>query len=52
MSFHEAVLLKAYPVDPHTPLHHTPTQDNGKPIWSTRNADVPLAYDHIRYYAG
>ncbi|MEW9673779.1 aldehyde dehydrogenase family protein [Ammoniphilus sp. 3BR4] len=28
------------------------TLDNGKPIRETRNADVPLAIDHIRYYAG
>ncbi|MFJ8259832.1 aldehyde dehydrogenase family protein [Peribacillus asahii] len=28
------------------------TLDNGKPINETRNADVPLAIDHIRYYAG
>lgn len=28
------------------------TLDNGKPIWFSRNADVPLSYDHIRYYAG
>jgi hypothetical protein len=29
-----------------------PLQDNGKPIWYSRNADIPLSYDHIRYYAG
>ena len=28
------------------------TLDNGKPINETSNADVPLAIDHIRYYAG
>jgi aldehyde dehydrogenase (NAD+) len=28
------------------------TLDNGKPINETRNADVPLAIDHFRYYAG
>ncbi|MGW9103722.1 aldehyde dehydrogenase family protein [Priestia megaterium] len=28
------------------------TLDNGKPIRETTNADVPLAIDHIRYYAG
>jgi aldehyde dehydrogenase (NAD+) len=28
------------------------TLDNGKPIRETSNADVPLAIDHIRYYAG
>jgi aldehyde dehydrogenase (NAD+) len=27
-------------------------QDNGKPIFYSRNADVPLAFDHLRYYAG
>ncbi|HJV45089.1 MAG TPA: aldehyde dehydrogenase family protein [Bacillota bacterium] len=26
--------------------------DNGKPVRETSNADVPLAIDHIRYYAG
>ncbi|MBC1286350.1 aldehyde dehydrogenase family protein [Listeria booriae] len=26
--------------------------DNGKPILETRNADVPLAIEHFRYYAG
>jgi aldehyde dehydrogenase (NAD+) len=28
------------------------TLDNGKPVNETSNADVPLAIDHIRYYAG
>lgn len=28
------------------------TLDNGKPIFFSRNADVPLAFDHLRYYAG
>jgi aldehyde dehydrogenase (NAD+) len=28
------------------------TLDNGKPIRETSNADVPLAIDHFRYYAG
>ncbi|WP_158769667.1 aldehyde dehydrogenase family protein [Paraglaciecola sp. L1A13] len=28
------------------------TWDNGKPIRETLNADVPLAVDHFRYYAG
>lgn len=28
------------------------TLDNGKPIRETRNADVPLAIDHFRYFAG
>ena len=27
------------------------TLDNGKPIRETRNADVPLAIDHFRYFA-
>ena len=27
------------------------TMDNGKPIRETRNADVPLAIDHFRYFA-
>ncbi|WP_425467102.1 aldehyde dehydrogenase family protein [Pseudalkalibacillus caeni] len=28
------------------------TLDNGKPIRETANADVPLAIEHFRYYAG
>ncbi|MED4882802.1 aldehyde dehydrogenase family protein [Bacillus smithii] len=28
------------------------TLDNGKPIRETLNADVPLAIEHLRYYAG
>lgn len=28
------------------------TLDNGKPIRETTNADVPLAIEHMRYYAG
>lgn len=28
------------------------TLDNGKPIFFSRVADIPLSYDHIRYYAG
>ncbi len=28
------------------------TWDNGKPIRETRNADLPLAIDHFRYFAG
>ncbi len=28
------------------------TWDNGKPIRETTNADVPLAVDHFRYFAG
>jgi hypothetical protein len=40
-----------------TPAHHqSPTylshQDNGKPIFFSRVADVPLSFDHLRYYAG
>ena len=30
----------------------TETMDNGKPIRETRAADVPLAIDHFRYFAG
>jgi aldehyde dehydrogenase len=33
-------------------LAHAETLDNGKPIRETRNADVPLAIDHFRYFAG
>lgn len=28
------------------------TRDNGKPVRETLTADVPLAADHFRYYAG
>ena len=28
------------------------TWDNGKPIRETKNADIPLAVDHFRYFAG
>jgi aldehyde dehydrogenase (NAD+) len=28
------------------------TLDNGKPISETTNADIPLAIEHMRYYAG
>ncbi|MFT6918842.1 MAG: aldehyde dehydrogenase [Cognaticolwellia sp.] len=28
------------------------TWDNGKPVRETLNADIPLAIDHYRYYAG
>lgn len=28
------------------------TWDNGKPIRKTLNADIPLAIDHFRYFAG
>jgi aldehyde dehydrogenase len=30
----------------------TETVDNGKPIRETRAADLPLAIDHFRYFAG
>ena len=30
----------------------TETWDNGKPIRETLNADLPLAVDHFRYFAG
>jgi len=30
----------------------TETWDNGKPIRETLNADIPLAIDHFRYFAG
>ena len=30
----------------------TETWDNGKPIRETLNADIPLATDHFRYFAG
>ncbi|MFX3623411.1 MAG: aldehyde dehydrogenase family protein [Ectobacillus sp.] len=28
------------------------TLDNGKPLQETANADIPLAIEHLRYYAG
>ena len=28
------------------------TWDNGKPVRETLNADIPLAVDHFRYFAG
>lgn len=28
------------------------TLDNGKPIRETKNADIPLSIEHMRYYAG
>jgi hypothetical protein len=28
------------------------SQDNGKPIFFSRAADVPLSFDHLRYFAG
>ncbi len=33
-------------------LAYAETYDNGKPIRETLNADVPLAIDHFRYFAG
>lgn len=33
-------------------LAYVETVDNGKPIRETLNADVPLAIDHFRYFAG
>jgi aldehyde dehydrogenase len=33
-------------------LAYAETVDNGKPIRETTNADVPLAADHFRYFAG
>ncbi|MDQ0009545.1 aldehyde dehydrogenase [Luteibacter jiangsuensis] len=33
-------------------LAHAETWDNGKPIRETMAADVPLAIDHFRYFAG
>ena len=33
-------------------LAYAETLDNGKPIRETRGADVPLAIDHFRYFAG
>ena len=33
-------------------LANIETRDNGKPIRETLNADVPLAADHFRYFAG
>src|SRR5215469_2236466 len=33
-------------------LAQAETWDNGKPIRETRAADVPLAIDHLRYFAG
>jgi acyl-CoA reductase-like NAD-dependent aldehyde dehydrogenase len=35
-----------------TALAQLETLDNGKPISETINADVPLAIDHFRYFAG
>jgi aldehyde dehydrogenase len=33
-------------------LAYAETMDNGKPIRETLNADIPLAVDHFRYFAG
>jgi aldehyde dehydrogenase len=33
-------------------LAYAETVDNGKPIRETINADIPLAVDHFRYFAG
>ena len=33
-------------------LAYAETIDNGKPIRETMNADIPLAADHFRYFAG
>ena len=33
-------------------LAYAETVDNGKPIRETLNADLPLAIDHFRYFAG
>ncbi|KAF1712718.1 acetaldehyde dehydrogenase ExaC [Pseudoxanthomonas sacheonensis] len=33
-------------------LAYAETWDNGKPIRETMNADIPLAADHFRYFAG
>jgi len=33
-------------------LAHAETWDNGKPLRETREADIPLAIDHFRYFAG
>jgi aldehyde dehydrogenase len=33
-------------------IAHAETWDNGKPIRETTHADVPLAIDHFRYFAG
>ena len=33
-------------------IAYAETWDNGKPIRETLNADIPLAIDHFRYFAG
>ncbi|MET1176227.1 aldehyde dehydrogenase family protein, partial [Paenibacillus amylolyticus] len=35
-----------------TELAQLETLDNGKPINETTNGDIPLAIEHMRYYAG
>ena len=49
-----AVLLKiADRIDAHLErLAYAETVDNGKPMRETLNADIPLAADHFRYFAG
>ncbi|PZU08014.1 aldehyde dehydrogenase family protein [Sphingomonas sp.] len=49
-----AILLKAADrMEQHLQLlAHAETLDNGKPIRETLNADIPLAIDHFRYFAG
>ncbi len=48
------ILLKiADRLEENLELHATAeTWDNGKPIRETVNADIPLAIDHFRYFAG
>lgn len=48
------ILLKiADRIEEHLELiAHAETWDNGKPIRETLNADIPLAADHFRYFAG
>jgi aldehyde dehydrogenase (NAD+) len=43
-----ADLMEAHKDD----LAQLETLDNGKPIRETMNADIPLAIEHMRYYAG
>ena len=33
-------------------LAHLETLDNGKPLFFSKAADIPLSIDHIRYFAG
>ena len=48
------ILLKiADRLEQHTELlAYAETVDNGKPMRETLNADIPLAVDHFRYFAG